>query len=104
VKSKEFYHREPLVVWLRYDESNVTFYGQDLGGYPGTREYEYWITVAAEDLRRALGGTDDGQDIGDLVCDHVDGLLPEVPAFAGIVDEVVDHRHLHRGDGIVDAV
>jgi hypothetical protein len=33
MKSKELYRREPLVVWLEYDESTLTFYGQDLGGY-----------------------------------------------------------------------
>jgi hypothetical protein len=75
VKSKEFYRRDQLVVWLQYDESTMTFYGQDLGGYPNTSEYEYWLTVASEDLRQALGGTDGDQDFGDLACEHAEDIM-----------------------------
>jgi hypothetical protein len=75
MKSKVFYRREPLVVRLEYDESTVTFYGQDLGGNPNAKEYEYWLTVASEDLRQALDGTNGDQDIGALVCAHAEEIM-----------------------------
>jgi hypothetical protein len=75
MKSKEFYRREPLVVWLECDESTVTFYGHDLGGNPNAKEYEYWLTVASEDLRQALDGTDRDRDIGALVCAHAEEIV-----------------------------
>jgi hypothetical protein len=58
----EIFRRGTLVVWF-YEagddkstgpSSKSTFYGQDLGGYPGASEYEYWFTVDPNDLRRAL--------------------------------------------------
>lgn len=73
-KSREFYRGDTLVVWIHYDEDRLTFSGQDLGGYPGSSEYEYWLTVAVDDLRRVLSGRDN-QDIGDLVCRHADAIM-----------------------------
>ncbi len=50
-----------LVVWFHLNgDDTATFEGQDLGGYPGTSEYEYWLKVDQQALRRALNlGSDD---------------------------------------------
>jgi hypothetical protein len=50
-----------LVVWFHLNgDGTATFEGQDLGGYPGTSEYEYWLKVDQQALRRALNlGSDD---------------------------------------------
>jgi len=62
----EIYRGKTLVVWF-YEagdgrstgpEDKAVFAGQDLGGYPGASEYEYWFAVDRDDLRRALGGQD----------------------------------------------
>jgi hypothetical protein len=59
----EIYRGGTLVVWF-YESGDgrstgpvdkAVFAGQDLGGYPGASEYEYWFYVEASDLRRALG-------------------------------------------------
>gem|GEM_PF-1892065 len=72
--SESFYRGGTLVVWFYYDESKFTFYGHDLGGYPGSSEYEYWLHVTVSALRRALhGGAHD--DIGELVCKHSEEIM-----------------------------
>jgi hypothetical protein len=62
----EIYRGGTLVVWF-YEagdgrstgpEDKSVFAGQDLGGYPGASEYEYWFAVEPDDLRRALGNPD----------------------------------------------
>ncbi len=51
----EIFHGSTLVVWIYLNgDGTATFAGQDLGGYPGTSEYEYWLTVDQQALRRAL--------------------------------------------------
>ncbi len=52
----KIYDEGTLVVWFYQDDekSTVTFAGQDLGGYPGSSEYEYWITVDRDEFRQAL--------------------------------------------------
>ena len=51
-----------LVFWIYLnDDGTATFAGEDLGGYPGTDEYEYWFEVDQQALRSALniGAHDD---------------------------------------------
>lgn len=63
----EIYRNGTLVVWF-YERgdgkstgpiSRSTFLGQDLGGYPGREEYEYFFHVDPDGLRRALGAEGD---------------------------------------------
>lgn len=72
--TKLFYKREKLSIRVEYDDTRLTFCGQDFGGWAGTSEYEYWISVDAAALRAALHGTA-GTDLGDLVCAHVDDIM-----------------------------
>ena len=54
-------------------------------------------------FRNALGEGDDLLIDGREDPSHVHGLLPEVPPFSGVVDEVVDDGHLWLDDGFIDA-
>lgn len=52
--SRELWERDTLRVRLEFDEGVLTFNGVDTGGWSGTSEYEYWVSVKADDLRAAL--------------------------------------------------
>ena len=55
-------------------DGSVRLSGQDLGGFLGFDEYEYWITVQSSDfprIRDALGAAP-GADIVDLLCANAD--------------------------------
>ena len=51
--------------------------GQDLGGFAGADEYEYWITIQSEDfpvIRSALGaGPDD--DVIEVLCANAEMIF-----------------------------
>ena len=53
--SRRFWKTDTLTVELEYDDEVLTFHGVDTGGWSGTSEYEYWVSVKATDLRAALG-------------------------------------------------
>jgi hypothetical protein len=74
-RTRVFYKTASLVIWLEYDnDSRLTFCGQDFGGWGGTSEYEYWISVHGDELRSALNA-DAGADLGDIVCARVDEIM-----------------------------
>jgi hypothetical protein len=54
------------------DAGDLVFEGQDLNGWLGYAEYEYWVTAPAALVPRvvsALGGSP-GDDVLDLLADH----------------------------------
>jgi hypothetical protein len=75
LQTRVFYERDKLHIEVQYDNAKgLTFYGQDLGGWAGTSEYEYWVSVDGRELRAALNA-DAGSDLGDLVCARVDEIM-----------------------------
>lgn len=69
-----FIKRGTCCVWIETIDGSVRLSGQDLGGFPGTDEYEYWITIHPQDftrIRDALGAGPDS-DIEDLLCAHAE--------------------------------
>ncbi len=72
----KIYEKGTLAVWFHQDEdqSTATFEGQDLGGYPGSSEYEYWITVDRNELRQALD-VDPADSLENTVLTHADEIV-----------------------------
>jgi hypothetical protein len=57
---------------LLTDEGDLVFEGQDLNGWLGYAEYEYWVTAPAAVVPRvvsALGGSP-GDDVLSLLAEH----------------------------------
>ncbi|MCH9703092.1 MAG: hypothetical protein K0U76_17230 [Actinomycetia bacterium] len=73
-KSRGFWKQGKLTVSISYDDTKLTFSGHDLDGYFGGDEYEYWITVGVDDLRKALGVAE-RSDIGDAACTRVNEIM-----------------------------
>ena len=73
--TRVFKERGELCVWIEIrKDGDLLLSGQDLGGFMGADEYEYFITVHPEDfptIRAALGGSPD-EDIVELMCAHAD--------------------------------
>jgi hypothetical protein len=78
----EIYRRGTLVVWF-YESGDgmstgprekATFSGQDLGGYPGADEYEYFFSVDPDELRAALGAASEA-DLTQAVLTHADEIV-----------------------------
>ena len=72
--SRVFIKRGTCKVWIEMVDGSVRLSGQDLGGFLGFDEYEYWITVQSSDfprIRDALGATPDA-DVVDLLCANAD--------------------------------
>lgn len=62
--------RDRLHVWATMiDDGRLRIEGQDLGGYLGTSEYEYALTVSADDVPRIRAALDagDGDDLLSLL-------------------------------------
>jgi hypothetical protein len=56
---------------------DLVFEGQDLNGWLGAEEYEYWVTARAALVLRvveALGGSP-GDDVLALLADHADEIV-----------------------------
>jgi len=70
--------RRKLSVGFNYQHTSYdTFEGQDLNGWLGSEEYEYWVTAPAALVPRvveALGGSP-GDDVLDLLADHADEIV-----------------------------
>ena len=70
-ETRVFFERDKCCVWISMiDDGSLRLSGQDLGGWLGADEYEYWITVRPQDfarIREALGAEPD-VDIEDLMC------------------------------------
>ena len=59
------------------DEGDLVFEGQDLNGWLGSAEYEYWVTAPAAAVPRvaaALGGRP-GDDLLGLLADHAEEIV-----------------------------
>ena len=59
------------------DEGDLVFEGQDLNGWLGDAEYEYWVTAPAVLVPRvvsALGGSPD-DDVLSLVAEHAEEIV-----------------------------
>ena len=76
--SRLIWERSGLTVRvLLTDDSDLVFAGQDLKNYPGADEYEYWITVPAQDVPTviaALGGQP-GDDVLELVARSAESII-----------------------------
>lgn len=76
--SKVFTERGACCVWIEMtDEGTLKLSGQDLGGFMGTSEYEYFITVRSEHFRTintALGEAADA-DVMASMCAHADEIF-----------------------------
>ena len=59
------------------DDGDLVFEGQDLNGWLGYAEYEYWVTAPAALVPRvvsALGGSP-GDDVLDLLADNAEEIV-----------------------------
>jgi len=59
------------------DDGDLVFEGQDLNGWLGSAEYEYWVTAPASLVPRvveALGGRP-GDDVLDLLAEHAEEIV-----------------------------
>ncbi len=59
------------------DDGDLVFEGQDLNGWLGYAEYEYWVTAPAAVVPRvvaALGG-EPGEDVLALLADHAEEIV-----------------------------
>jgi hypothetical protein len=74
VRSRRFWKTDTLTVELDYDDETVTFSGLDTGGWSGTSEYEYSVSVKVADLRAALG-VDDAGDLGEVLCARAEEVI-----------------------------
>jgi len=74
VPSRRFWKTDTLTVELDSDDETLTFSGLDTGGWSGTSEYEYSVSVRAADLRTALG-VDAAADLGDVLCGRAEEII-----------------------------
>jgi hypothetical protein len=74
VHSRRFWKTDTLTVEVQYDDETLTFSGVDTGGWSGTSEYEYWVSVKVADLQAALG-IDATADPGDVLCARADEII-----------------------------
>ena len=72
-----FIDRGSCCVWISLPEGRLMLSGQDLGGFMGTSEYEYFITVEPEHFGtiRAALGAQDGADIIDVMCANAEPIF-----------------------------
>ena len=71
---RRFWKTDTLSVRLEFDDEGLTFNGVDTGGWSGTSEYEYWVSVKVADLRTALG-VDAAADLGEVLCARVEAIV-----------------------------
>jgi hypothetical protein len=74
VHSRRFWKTDTLTVELEYDDDTLTFSGVDTGGWSGTSEYEYSVSVKVADLRGALG-VDAAADLGEVLCGRAEEII-----------------------------
>ncbi len=76
--SRRLWSRNRLSVDAVLTESgDLVFEGQDLNGWLGSEEYEYWVTAPAALVPRvvaALGGSP-GDDVLELLVAHADEIV-----------------------------
>ena len=72
--SRGLWKTDTLSVRLEYDDEGLTFNGVDTGGWSGTSEYEYWVSVKVADLRAALG-VDAAADLGEVLCARAEEIV-----------------------------
>jgi hypothetical protein len=75
---RQLWQRDRLyVVAVLEEDGDLVFEGQDLNGWLGSAEYEYWVRCPAADVPRvvaALGGAP-GDDVLTLLVEHADELV-----------------------------
>ena len=72
MKKRVFKERGTLCVWIESGADSLRFSGQDIAGAAGTDEYEYWVTVKAQDFPKileALGAARD-EDVAEVLLAH----------------------------------
>jgi hypothetical protein len=72
-----FIDRGSCCVWISMPEGRLRLSGQDLGGFLGTSEYEYFVTVEPEHfdaLRSALGASP-ADDLIEAMCASADDIF-----------------------------
>jgi len=74
VHGRRFWETDKLTVELEYDDEVLTFHGVDTGGWSGTSEYEYWVSVKVAGLRTALG-LDAAADLGEVLCGRAEEII-----------------------------
>jgi hypothetical protein len=59
------------------DDGDLVFEGQDLNGWLGSAEYEYWVTAPAALVPRVVGalGGRPGDDVLDLLAEHSEEIV-----------------------------
>jgi hypothetical protein len=94
-----FIDRGSCRVWISMPEGRLRLSGQDFGGFMGTSEYEYDITVEPEQfaaIRLALGVPADA-DIVDAMCANADEIYTRAEttwlAEHGIPFDVTNTHH-----------
>jgi hypothetical protein len=74
VHSRRFWKTDTLTVELESDDETLTFSGVDTGGWSGTSEYEYWVSVKVAELRAALG-LGAGADLGEILFGRAEEII-----------------------------
>ena len=72
--SRRLWKTDKLTVDLEHDDETLTFSGVDTGGWSGTSEYEYWVSVKVADLRAALG-LDAAADFAEVLCGRAQEIV-----------------------------
>lgn len=72
MEKQVFNERGTLCVWIESGPESLRFSGQDIGGVVGTSEYEFWITVVAQDFPTILAALDAAPDadVAEVLCEH----------------------------------
>jgi len=72
MKKRVFKERGTLCVWIESSAESLLFSGQDLAGAHGADEYEFWITVDAQDFPRILEALDAApvDDVAEALFSH----------------------------------
>lgn len=77
-RKRTLWNRNRLHVWVSItDGGRLQFAGQDLNGFIGSDEYEYWVCVPADDIPvviATLGGSA-GDDVLDLLVAHAEEIV-----------------------------
>jgi len=77
MEKRVFKERGTLCVWIESEPESLRFSGQDLAGAAGADEYEFWITVKAQDfptILAALGAAPDA-DVAEVLCAHTEEIF-----------------------------
>ena len=76
MSERVFMDRGTCCVWISMRDGRLRLSGQELGGFMGTSEYEYFVTIKPEnfDAVREVLGEPSAADIVDVMCRHADPI------------------------------